>query len=90
MSDVDLRALRVPFPAEQIGKLPRITCKDCSDKKVQCGKHPKAKCADCGNYISVQHIHIDYVGHADVTGRLLDSLSFACEKTLGNHPPVSI
>jgi len=73
VTEVDLRALRVPFPAEQIGKLPRITCKACSDSgRGQCGDHQKAKCATCGNWISVQHIHIDYVGHADVTSRLLE------------------
>jgi hypothetical protein len=67
---VDLSALRTPFPAEYVGKLPRVTCPQCS--KGQCGEHSKAKCAECGNYISTRHIHLDYVGHADVTIRLLD------------------
>lgn len=66
---VDLAALRTPFPADYVGKLPRVTCKACSDGR--CGDHKKAKCADCSNWISERHIHIDYVGHADVTGRLL-------------------
>lgn len=72
MSDVDLRALRVPFTDEYIGKLPRITCKDCSDKDKQCGRHRQEKCAECGNYISTEHKHVDYVGHANVTDRLLE------------------
>jgi hypothetical protein len=70
MSDVDLKALRAPFPAELVGKLPRVTCGACS--KGQCGEHRREKCDECGNYISTRHIHLDYVGHADVTSRLLD------------------
>jgi hypothetical protein len=69
----DLTLLRKPFGGELIGKLPRVTCPDCSDRRKTCDKHPKSKCDDCGNYISVRHIHIDYVGHADVTNRLLDA-----------------
>ena len=71
MSDktVDLLDLRKPFAAELVGKLPRVTCRACSDGR--CGDHQKAKCDDCGNHISTRHIHIDYVGHADVTDRLL-------------------
>lgn len=65
-----LKELAAPFPEQAIGKLPRITCKDCSDKKVQCQKHSKQKCNDCGNWITTQHIHLDYVGHAWVTDRL--------------------
>jgi hypothetical protein len=70
VSDVDLKALRAAFPAEYIGKLPRVTCKACSDGR--CGDHKKAKCGTCDNYISERHIHLDYVGHADVTIRLLE------------------
>jgi hypothetical protein len=61
-------ALRAPFPAEAIGKLPRITCGDCS--KRNCQQHSKARCEECGNWITTQHIHLDYVGHAWVTHRL--------------------
>lgn len=72
MSDVDLMKLRAPFPAGQLGKLPRVTCGDCSDRRKTCDKHQKVKCGTCGAYVSTQHIHLDYVGHADVTSRLLD------------------
>ena len=73
MSDVDLKMLREDFKPEYVGKLPRITCPNCSkDQKGQCGEHKKTKCAECGNWISERHIHLDYVGHADVTMRLLD------------------
>jgi hypothetical protein len=72
MTDIDLGALRVPFAAEEIGKLPRVTCPDCSDRRKTCEKHQKSKCSVCGAYVSEKHIHIDYVGHADVTSRLLN------------------
>lgn len=66
-------ALRAPFPAEAIGKLPRSTCRDCSDNKGTCANHPnKARCGICGNVHNVaSSMHLDYVGHADVTDRLL-------------------
>lgn len=65
-------ALRAHFPPEVVGKLPKTTCKKCSasDSKV-CGEHTKAKCPRCGNYMTTQHIDLDYVGHAEVTDRLL-------------------
>jgi hypothetical protein len=69
--DVDLAKLRVPFTPELVGKLPRVTCGDCSDRNKQCSKHSKLKCGICQAYVSEKHIHIDYVGHADVTDRLL-------------------
>lgn len=61
-------ALRAPFSRKEIGKLPRITCKDCSNR--HCGTHKKVKCKDCGNYMTTAHLHLDYVGHATVTSRL--------------------
>jgi hypothetical protein len=72
MSETDIWAeLRKPFAAEEVGKLPRVTCEDCSDKRKECTRHQKAKCDVCKAWVSTQHIHIDYVGHADVTSRLL-------------------
>lgn len=57
-------SLRDPFPASAIGKLPRaIGPKD---------KRSKGKCAECGGYHELPAIHLDYVGHAHVTERLLD------------------
>lgn len=64
-------ALRAPFPPEQVGKLPRTTCSDCSDKSKRCTQHERKWCDECGNTISTRHIHLDYVGHAAVTDRLL-------------------
>jgi len=72
MTPEQAAALREPFPADHVGKLPKITCKACSETMFkQCGQHPKEKCRDCGNYMTPRHIHLDYVGHAEVTGRLL-------------------
>jgi hypothetical protein len=66
-------ALRAPFPPEEVGKLPRIVCSACSKSSTKvCGEHAKTKCEACGNYITTRHIHLDYVGHAELTDRLLD------------------
>ena len=66
-------ALRAPFPAEKIGKVPRVTCGACRDSKSRnCEKHVKAKCEQCGGYLTPMHIHLDYIGHADVTDRFLE------------------
>lgn len=64
-----LEALRGPFEPQQIGKLPKITCKDCSAKR--CQSHTKTKCTVCGNYLTTAHVDLDFVGHAVVTDRLL-------------------
>lgn len=63
------QALREPFPDAEVGKLPRVTCKACRDRN--CQQHQARRCAECGNYITTAHIHLDYVGHAEVTDRLL-------------------
>jgi hypothetical protein len=73
VSDVDLTKLRAKFSGEEIGKLPRVICGACRDSRGgQCGDHKKSSCPVCKQYISERHIHIDFVGHADVTARLLD------------------
>lgn len=54
-------ALRAPFPAEAIGKLPKPTKKD----------NPKGRCDECGGYHGLPAVHLDYVGHAATTDRLL-------------------
>lgn len=65
--------LRRAFKPEEIGKLPRVTCAACSDRKRECAQHQKTRCDICKSYVSEKHIHIDYVGHADVTARLLEA-----------------
>ena len=53
--------LRAPFPPEQIHKLPRATRRD----------NQKGKCTECGGWHGLPAVHLDYVGHAEVTDRLL-------------------
>jgi hypothetical protein len=63
-----LQLLREPFPDHLISKLPKPTC-----SKEEYGKLPKGKCNICGGYHATSKtIHLDYVGHAALTDRLLD------------------
>ena len=64
-----LALLRKPFLPHQVSKLPRPTKgRDVMDKL------PKAKCHECGGWHATQNIiHLDYVGHAALTDRLLDA-----------------
>jgi hypothetical protein len=66
------KKLREPFPAEVVGKLPRVWCMKCRNSSVKvCDQHSAAKCTICNNKITTAHLHLDYVGHAAVTDRLL-------------------
>lgn len=58
-----LALLRQPFPANQISVLPKPYTRD----------SPKGKCAECGGYHGLPAVHLDYVGHAALTDRLLDA-----------------
>lgn len=69
--DEALAKLREPFPAEIVGKLPRVTCKACSERSCRDERHKPRKCEGCNAYTSPAHVHIDFVGHAHVTDRLL-------------------
>lgn len=65
-------ALRAPFAADVVGKLPRIWCPACREVRgKKCDNHRKVKCDGCRNNITEAHLHLDYVGHAEVTDRLL-------------------
>lgn len=69
--DIDTAAkLRAPFEAKQIGHLPKVVCPKCSAKDRTCDEHKPKVCRECKAYLG-KHIHIDYVGHADTTDRLL-------------------
>lgn len=64
-----LALLRAPFPPNQISKLPKPT----AGREVM-DKLPKATCNVCGGYhATTRVIHLDYVGHAALTDRLLDA-----------------
>lgn len=56
-----LEKLRIPFATHQIGKLPKPYAKDAK----------KGDCAECGGYHGLPAMHLDYVGHAALTDRLL-------------------
>lgn len=58
-----LARLREPFDANQINKLPKPYKAD----------SPKGKCNECGGYHGLPAVHLDYVGHAALTDRLLDA-----------------
>ena len=73
MSDINWAKLQEPFAPNQIGKLPKRTCRNCGNAPGKvCKDHEKKKCQSCGNYMTTAHIDLDYVGHAQVTGRLLE------------------
>jgi len=57
-----LAKLREPFKPEQIDKLPKPTARDAQ----------KGRCQECGGWHGLPAVHLDYVGHAQVTARLLD------------------
>ncbi len=63
-----LALLREPFPENQVSKLPKGT-------KAQntCPAAEKKNCAICGGWHHPKIIHLDYVGHAALTDRLLDA-----------------
>jgi len=69
---VGLARLREPFPENAINFLPRAVRKNDNDK-FQCRPGTKASVDGkyCGGYHSAS-IHLDYVGHAALTDRLLE------------------
>lgn len=56
-----LKKLRAQFDERAIGKLPRASRPDAKP----------GKCNECGGWHKLPAIHLDYVGHAEVTDRLL-------------------
>lgn len=58
-----LALLRAPFPPNQISKLPKPIRKDAE----------KGRCQECGGWHGLPAVHLDYVGHAALTDRLLDA-----------------
>lgn len=64
MSNTDaLAKLREPFADHQISTLPKPYKKDSA----------KGNCAVCGGFHGLPAVHLDYVGHAALTDRLLDA-----------------
>lgn len=62
--------MRTPFPEHQIGKLPKPT-KD-QTEEVKANFKAGVRCADCGGWHHPKVVHLDYIGHAALTDRMLD------------------
>lgn len=77
-----LELLRKPFPANQISKLPKPTKRQ-TDMVKQDFKQG-IRCQVCGAWHHKDVVHLDYVGHAALTDRLLD-----CDPTW-NWEPVAV
>ncbi len=68
-----LDKLRLPFPPNQISKLPKETRRQIDERKNKVQGCMVWKCPDCGNAHHKDAVHLDYVGHAALTDRLLDT-----------------
>lgn len=66
-----LELLRAPFPPHQISKLPKPTKAQTDAVKADYKKG--IRCDVCGSWHHPDVIHLDYVGHAALTDRLLDT-----------------
>ena len=66
-----LGKLRLPFPDHQISKLPKPT--KAQTDAVRADFKKGIRCQVCGTWHHPDVIHLDYVGHAAATDRLLDT-----------------
>ena len=66
-----LAKLRAPFPPNQISKLPKPT--KAQTVAVKNDFKAGVRCAICGTWHHPNVVHLDYVGHAALTDRLLDT-----------------
>lgn len=63
-----LKQMMTSFEVKEISKLPKPTA-----NREKMAQLPKAKCDVCGGYHATSNIiHLDYVGHAAITKRLLE------------------
>lgn len=67
---ISLAKLRAPFEAHQISALPKPT-KQQTDA-VKANFREGRRCTICGTWHHPDVVHLDYVGHAAVTDRLLE------------------
>lgn len=81
MNKDQAKALRAPFKPEEIGQKPQVNCRACTNAARQpnvaprdkhCPNHLMRECQVCGNWMTSGHIHLDFVGHAAATDRLLE------------------
>lgn len=71
-NDNPLNNLRKPFPDHQISKLPKESRKQIDERKADRSK-VVFNCRVCGGIHHKDAVHLDYVGHAALTDRLLDT-----------------
>ena len=74
-----LDLLREPFPANLISKLPKPT--KAQTEAVRANFKAGVRCKICGTWHHPDVVHLDYVGHAALTDRLLD-----CDPNWGWEP----
>lgn len=67
---VGLALLRAPFAANHISKLPKPT--KAQTDAVRDDYKSGVRCQECGGWHHPKVVHLDYVGHAALTDRLLD------------------
>lgn len=65
-----LAKLREPFPDHQVSKLPKETKAQIDERKAS--RSAGVSCRVCGGWHHKNAVHLDYVGHAALTDRLLD------------------
>jgi hypothetical protein len=65
-----LELLRAKFPENTISKLPKPTKKQTDEVRADFKKG--IRCEECGGWHHAKVVHLDYVGHAALTDRLLD------------------
>jgi hypothetical protein len=66
-----LAKLREPFPPHQISKLPKES--KAQREARQANRSEAVNCTICGGWHHKNAVHLDYVGHAALTDRLLDT-----------------
>jgi len=66
-----LDLLRQPFPPHQISKLPKETKQQIEERRNN-RDAMLFNCPECGGHHHKKAVHLDYVGHAALTDRLLD------------------
>jgi hypothetical protein len=70
VSTSGLKLMREPFLENQINKLPKPTKRQTDEVKADYKKG--VRCIECGGWHHPKVVHLDYVGHAALTDRLLD------------------
>lgn len=62
--------MRTPFPDHQISKLPKPTKQQ--TEEVKNNYRAGVRCSLCGGWHHPKVVHLDYVGHAAITDRMLE------------------